>query len=77
MTSPFTEFDLMRDLQQDGGKIVLLVMDGLGGLPATPGGKTELETAHTPNLDRLAAAGSLGLSIPIRPVSNRGAARRI
>ena len=67
MTSPFTEFDLMRDLQQDGGKIVLLVMDGLGGLPAAPGGKTELETAHTPNLDRLAAAGSLGLSIPIRP----------
>ena len=67
MTSPFTEFDLMRDLHQDGGKIVLLVMDGLGGLPATPGGKTELETAHTPNLDRLAAAGSLGLSIPIRP----------
>ena len=66
MTSPFTEFDLMLDLHQDGGKIVLLVMDGLGGLPATPGGKTELETAHTPNLDRLAADGSLGLSIPIR-----------
>ena len=67
MTSPFTDFDLMRDLHQDGGKIVLLVMDGLGGLPGAPGGKTELETARTPNLDRLAAAGSLGLSIPIRP----------
>ena len=67
MTSPFTDFDLMRDLHQDGGKIVLLVMDGLGGLPEAPGGKTELETAHTPNLDRLAAAGSLGLSVPIRP----------
>ena len=67
MTSPFTDFDLMRDLHQDGGKIVLLVMDGLGGLPGAPGGKTELETAHTPNLDRLAAAGSLGLSVPIRP----------
>ena len=67
MTSPFTEFDLMRDLHQSGGKIVLLVMDGLGGLPETPGGKTELETARTPNLDRLAAAGSVGLSIPIRP----------
>ena len=64
MTSPFIEFDLMLDLHQDGGKIVLLVMDGLGGLPATPGGKTELETAHTPNLDRLAADGSLGPEHP-------------
>ena len=67
MASPFTDFELMRDLHQDGGKIVLLVMDGLGGLPQTPDGKTELETARTPNLDRLAAAGSLGLSVPIRP----------
>ena len=67
MASPFTDFELMRDLNQEGGKIVLLVMDGLGGLPRTPGGKTELETARTPNLDRLAAAGSLGLSVPVRP----------
>ena len=67
MTSPFTDFELMRDLQQDGGKIVLLVMDGLGGLPASLGGKTELELAHTPNLDGLAVSGSLGLSVPIRP----------
>jgi 2,3-bisphosphoglycerate-independent phosphoglycerate mutase len=63
----FTEFKLMADLQQKGGKVVLLVMDGLGGLPMTPDGKTELETAHTPNLDRLAAEGSIGLSVPIRP----------
>ena len=67
MASPFTDFELMHDLSQEGGKIVLLVMDGLGGLPRTPGGKTELETARTPNLDRLAAAGSLGLSVPVRP----------
>ncbi len=67
MASPFTDFDLMRNLRQDGGKIVLLVMDGLGGLPATPGGRTELETARTPNLDGLAESGSLGLSIPVRP----------
>ena len=57
----------MSDLSQEGGKIVLLVMDGLGGLPRTPCGRTELETARTPNLDRLAAAGSLGLSVPVRP----------
>ncbi|MFN8528425.1 MAG: 2,3-bisphosphoglycerate-independent phosphoglycerate mutase [Anaerolineae bacterium] len=59
-------FDLMRRLTVDeGGKIILLVMDGLGGLPMTPGGKTELEAAHTPNMDRLAREGSVGLSIPV------------
>jgi 2,3-bisphosphoglycerate-independent phosphoglycerate mutase len=46
-------------------KIVMLVMDGLGGLPMQPGGKTELETAHTPNMDRLAAEGMLGQTLPI------------
>jgi 2,3-bisphosphoglycerate-independent phosphoglycerate mutase len=63
----FTEHFLMQDLQQKGDKIVLLVMDGLGGLPLTPDGQTELETAHTPNLDRMAAQGCTGLSIPVRP----------
>ncbi len=58
-------FDLMRRLTTDkGGKIVLLVMDGLGGLPREQGGPTELEAANTPNLDRLAREGSVGLSIP-------------
>jgi 2,3-bisphosphoglycerate-independent phosphoglycerate mutase len=46
-------------------KIVLLVMDGLGGLPREKGGKTELETARTPNLDALAATAECGLHIPI------------
>jgi 2,3-bisphosphoglycerate-independent phosphoglycerate mutase len=48
-------------------KIVLLVADGLGGLPLEPGGKTELESAHTPNLDALAREGTCGLSIPVLP----------
>ncbi|MGA9397648.1 MAG: 2,3-bisphosphoglycerate-independent phosphoglycerate mutase [Anaerolineaceae bacterium] len=48
-------------------RIVLLIMDGLGGLPREPGGKTELEAAHTPNLDALAAQSSLGLTIPVAP----------
>jgi len=48
-------------------KIVMLIMDGLGGLPQEPGGKTELETANTPNLDALAAQSNLGLTVPIAP----------
>lgn len=63
----FTEHSLIHEHQQAGGKIVLLVMDGLGGLPMEVDGKTELEAALAPNLDRLAAQGSTGLSVPIRP----------
>jgi 2,3-bisphosphoglycerate-independent phosphoglycerate mutase len=57
---------LTRELQeQNGTKIVLLVADGLGGLPLEPGGKTELETARTPNLDALARDGVCGLGLPV------------
>ncbi len=48
-------------------KIVMVVLDGLGGLPLEAGGKTELETACTPNLDTLAASSALGLSVPVKP----------
>ncbi|MCA9126259.1 MAG: 2,3-bisphosphoglycerate-independent phosphoglycerate mutase [Planctomycetales bacterium] len=59
---------LTRDLMaKNQSKIVMLVGDGLGGLPMTPGGKTELETASTPNLDALATKGVQGLSIPVKP----------
>ena len=58
--------ELTQQLQTDNGsKIVLLVSDGVGGLPMKPGGKTELETANTPNLDALTARGTLGRSIPV------------
>ena len=61
-------FDYIPPLLNDTKKkIVLLVMDGLGGLPLTPGGLTELETARTPNMDRLAAEGTLGQTVPIAP----------
>ena len=62
--------DLTRELQEPkGSKIVLLVADGLGGLPLEPGSGTELETAQTPQLDALARAGVCGLSLPVLPGS--------
>jgi len=62
------DLQLIAELATEGmTKIVLLVMDGLGGMPIEPGGPTELEAAHTPNMDRLAAEGTLGLHIPVRP----------
>src|SRR5262245_50509088 len=54
-------------LEPNTTKIVLLVADGLGGLPMEPGGKTELESARTPNLDALAREGVCGLSLPVLP----------
>jgi 2,3-bisphosphoglycerate-independent phosphoglycerate mutase len=59
---------LTRELKLDGtSKIVMLVADGLGGLPMQPGGPTELEAAVTPNLDALAVRGVQGASIPVKP----------
>ena len=48
------EFDVIKPLLNSDAKskILLLVMDGLGGLPMEAGGKTELETAQTPNMDK-------------------------
>ncbi len=58
-------FELLKELvSPNTSKIVLLVMDGLGGLPREVNGPTELEYANTPNLDRLANEGCLGLSQP-------------
>jgi 2,3-bisphosphoglycerate-independent phosphoglycerate mutase len=59
-------FELLKDLIQPAKtKIVLLVMDGVGGLPRPSDDKTELEAAHTPNLDRLAQEGCLGQHYPV------------
>ena len=69
--------ELMKELSQSSAsKIVFFVLDGLGGLPHPKTGKTELETASTPNLDRLAASGVCGLAeivgVGITPGSGAG-----
>jgi 2,3-bisphosphoglycerate-independent phosphoglycerate mutase len=58
--------DLMKELSRPSeSKIVLLTIDGLGGLPDPATGKSELETASIPNLDGLAAQGICGMAEPI------------
>ena len=59
------DLDIIKQLaQQSDSKILLCVLDGLGGLPGTKG-RTELEDAATPNLDKLAHNADLGLTIPV------------
>src|SRR5271170_7681081 len=60
--------ELIGELREPASsKIVLVVADGLGGLPLDPGGKTELEVARTPNLDACARECVSGLSVPVLP----------
>jgi 2,3-bisphosphoglycerate-independent phosphoglycerate mutase len=59
------DLSLMRELSvSTDSKIVLLVLDGLGGLP-NERDETELEAANSLNLDSLAAKSDLGLSRPV------------
>ena len=67
--------ELMKSLAQPSpSKIILLVLDGLGGLPGSDTGKTELETADTPNLNRLAEKGTTGLIDIVGPGITPGSA---
>ena len=55
---------LIKDLiQKNNTKILLIVLDGLGGLPVN--GKTELDVANKPNLDALATKFACGLHTPV------------
>ena len=62
ISSQYTKELCIRD---SDAKIVLLVVDGLGGLPHPATGKSELETACLPNLDALAKGGTCGLISPL------------
>ena len=61
--------DYTKDLfvKDSDTKILLVVIDGLGGLPHPQTGQSELESARLPNLDALAAGGSCGLISPLGP----------
>ena len=62
------DLELIRAIaRQSSTKIVLVVLDGVGGLPHPETGKTELEIANTPNLDELATKGTCGLIDPVSP----------
>jgi 2,3-bisphosphoglycerate-independent phosphoglycerate mutase len=55
---------LAKELSQTtDSKIVLVVMDGVGGLPVD--GRTELEAARKPRLDELAKRGVCGVTDPV------------
>jgi 2,3-bisphosphoglycerate-independent phosphoglycerate mutase len=58
--------ELLRQLATpNDSKILLCVVDGLGGLPDPETRRSELETAYTPNLDRLAADSVCGMTLPV------------
>lgn len=62
------EFEHIKKLSRTSpSKIVLLVIDGVGGLPHPKTGKTELESARKPNLDKVAQESLCGLIDPVSP----------
>ena len=61
------ELELRKSLAKESDtKIVLFVIDGVGGLPG-PSGLTELQAARTPHLDHLAQRAACGLHDPVAP----------
>lgn len=58
------DIELIRRLSvPSSAKVLLCVLDGLGGLPG-PRGRSELEAAGARHLDRLAVEGTLGQTLP-------------
>ena len=62
------DFPYIGDIcRKTPSKVVLLVVDGLGGLAHPDTGLSELDVARLPNLDRLAGQSSCGLTDPVAP----------
>ncbi len=60
------ELDLLRQLAvPNDTKIVLCVIDGLGGMPHPETGRSELEAANIPHLDLMAKESLCGLTMPV------------
>jgi len=68
-------FEHMKKISRTSpSKIVLLVIDGVGGLPHAKTGKTELESARKPNLNCIARDSLCGLIDPVGPGITPGSA---
>jgi len=75
ITNIMIGFEHMKKLSRTSpSKIVLLVIDGVGGLPHAKTGKTELESAKKPNLNRIAKDSLCGLTDPVSPGITPGSA---
>ena len=62
------DFPYISDIcRSTPSKIVMLVVDGLGGMPHPDTGKSELEAARLPNLDELARHSACGLTTSVMP----------
>jgi len=65
--SPVPQEVLHQLARKTPSKILLLVCDGLAGLPDPQTGLTEMETARTPNLDAIALRSMLGYAELVGP----------
>ena len=62
------DFPYLSDVvRSTPSKIVMVVVDGLGGMPHPDYGKSELEFADIPILDTLGSTSSVGATIPVAP----------
>ncbi len=63
-----TSIDIIKEISiVTPSKIVMLVIDGLGGLPEASSGLTELEIARRPYINELAEKSICGLVDPVGP----------